>query len=135
MISNALVFKLIDVAKEYDDIKFTKKCWRTWRCLGKIHTTGGRLHGKYCKQRFCPLCCGNNKADLLNRYYPYFQKEWEHPYFVTLTVKAQNEKNLKKFVDGMCRAIAKIIDKYNRGVDSHESVPGVLTQNRPPVLT
>ncbi len=115
MISNALVLKLIDVAKEYRDYDFIKQCWNAYHCLGKIYTTGGKLHGKYCKLRFCPLCCGNRKADLLNRYYPYFQNEWGNAYFVTLTVKAQKVKNLKKYIDGMCRAIAVIIDKYDRG--------------------
>lgn len=115
MISRALVLKLIDVAKEYGDTEFIQKCWNAYHCLGKIYTTGGRLHGDYCKHRFCPLCCGIHKADMINRYYPYFKREWEHPYFVTLTVKSPKAKNLKKIVDAMCRAMSKIIDKYNRG--------------------
>jgi hypothetical protein len=115
MISAALVLRLIDVAQKKNDSAFIKKCWNTYHCLGTIYTTEGRLHGEYCKNRFCPLCLGIRKADKINRYYPYIQKEWKAPYLVTLTVAAPKAKDLKKIMDGMCRALALIIDKHRRG--------------------
>lgn len=56
----------------------------------------------YCKNRFCTICCSIRKAELINKYYPVL-KNWEDAHFVTLTVKACNSKNLKKYIDGLLR--------------------------------
>lgn len=115
MIAMKLVLKIIDVAKKYGDDAFKKQLWNTYHCLENVYTTKGRLHGKYCKNRFCPVCCGIRKAELIHKYQSFIEGNWKAPYFVTLTVKSPNAKRLPMIVEGMYRAFAKIIDKYHRG--------------------
>ncbi len=55
---------------------------------------------------------------MINKYYPVL-KNWKEPYFLTLTVKSCNAKNLKqyikKFIQGIQRIIAKHRKRYQRG--------------------
>jgi hypothetical protein len=107
------MLSLIDLAVDNDDQNRRKSYWNTYYCQNKILTSDGRLYAKYCKNRFCTLCCSIRKADIVNRYLPVI-KTWKEPYFVTLTVKAVPLKSLNKVMSAMIRGIKRIIQKYRK---------------------
>lgn len=109
---------LVDVAKAEGDSEFIQKAYNTFHCLSKVQYKNGIIFGKYCKNRFCPTCLGIRKADLIHKYEPIL-KDWEKPYFVTLTVKACNAEDLEKTIELQKKAFDRIIvrnrTKVNRG--------------------
>ncbi len=117
-ITQSMMLKLIDVAKEKGEPELEKAYWNTYYCQQEIITADGRLYGKYCKNRFCTLCCSIRKAELINKYYPVMRK-WKEPYFLTLTVKsckaAKLKLYIKKFNIGLKRITAKHRKRYQRG--------------------
>lgn len=117
-ITQLMMLVLIDIAKEDGDEIRQKAYWNTYYCQQMIVTSDGRSYGKYCKNRFCTLCNSIRKAELINKYFP-VMSEWENPYFVTLTVKACDAKNLpryiKKFIQGFQRISATHRKRYQRG--------------------
>ncbi len=117
-ITQIMMLKLIEVAQEKGEPELEKSYWNTYYCQQNIFTANGRLYGKYCKNRFCTLCCSIRKAELINKYYP-VMKNWEEPYFLTLTVKACKADKLKlyikKFIQGFKRITEKYRKRYQRG--------------------
>lgn len=95
MITQKMIFSLIDVCKKKEDFSKQKSYWNTYHCLSKFYLVNGRLHGQYCKNRFCTVCCSIRKADIINCYMPVIAT-WPHPYFVTLTAKAVKLPRLAK---------------------------------------
>lgn len=85
IITQSLVLSLIDIAKKKGDTKFLQALWNTYHCQEKLFTSNGRMYGQYCKNRFCTICSSIRKAEIMNKYLPEL-REWEDPYFVTLTV-------------------------------------------------
>ncbi len=113
-ITQPLVLELINVAEAKGrDKKHIKSYWNTWHCQSKIHSFDGKIFGKYCKTRICPVCCGIRKAEIINKYLPVI-KEWETPHFVTLTIKAVPANLLDSRVKEMNIAFRKIKDKYRK---------------------
>jgi hypothetical protein len=113
MITQNMVLNLIDVAQRNREYERVKSFWNTYYCQNKIHSSDGRLYGKYCKNRFCTLCCSIRKAVILNKYLPII-KQWENPYFVTLTVKAVPARILKQRIKNVLRAFRIIINRYRK---------------------
>jgi plasmid rolling circle replication initiator protein Rep len=113
MITQNMVLNLIDVAQGNREYERVKSFWNTYYCQNKIHSSDGRLYGKYCKNRFCTLCCSIRKAVILNKYLPII-KQWENPYFVTLTVKAVPARILKQRIKNLLRAFRIIINRYRK---------------------
>jgi hypothetical protein len=95
MITQKMILSLIDVCKTDEEVDKQKSYWNTYHCLNRFYLIEGRLHGQYCKNRFCTVCCSIRKADIINRYMPVIS-EWPNPYFVTLTVKAVRLAGLAK---------------------------------------
>lgn len=112
-ITRAMMLALIDVAKEKEEHGRVQAYWNTYHCQNTMYSVGDKLHGKYCKNRFCTVCLAIRKADTINRYYPELRK-WEEAHFVTLTIKAVKEKSLKKHTDGMMRAFNLIKQRCNK---------------------
>src|SRR5690606_33228582 len=108
-----MMLKLIDLAKENETPELEKSFWNTYHCQNNVITADGRLYGKYCKNRFCTLCCSIRKAEIINRYYPIISK-WENPQFVTITILAVQENKLKSRVNGMIRGFRKISAKHRK---------------------
>ncbi|MBL0102603.1 MAG: protein rep [Bacteroidetes bacterium] len=96
--------------------------WNTYHCFNKIFSSENSLFGKYCKNRFCPLCCGIRKAEILNKYLPVLSK-WPNPFFLTLTAKSvpaeQLEKRTDEFFALMNRIISKQKKRHQRGKGFH----------------
>lgn len=113
MITQALVLGLIDVADQKGIQERKKGYWNTYHCQSKIITAEGRLYGKYCKNRFCTVCCAIRKAEIINKYLPVV-KTWPDPHFVTLTIKARSLSNLSKFLKGVMSAFQRINNKYRK---------------------
>ena len=118
MITQKMVLNLIDVSKQNGTKEREKGYWNTYHCQSKIYTANGRQYGKYCKNRFCTLCCAIRKAELINKYLPVIQ-EWKEPYFVTLTIKAfplrYLRKAMKKVIAGFKFILSKHRKKNQRG--------------------
>src|SRR6187402_3396986 len=89
-ITQSLMRNLIDIAKDKEDLSAVGSYWNTYYCQNRIIETDGRSYGRYCKNRFCTLCCSIRKAELVNKYLPII-KTWDKAYFVTLTVKSVSE--------------------------------------------
>lgn len=113
MITNKMILSLVDIATKKEDLEKKQSYWNTYHCQNKIFTSNGRLYGKYCKNRFCTLCCSIRKAYLINKYYPVVSK-WQEPYFVTLTAKSVPLKSLNKRMKDMNRGFRKISAKYKK---------------------
>ncbi|WNH10553.1 protein rep [Thalassobellus suaedae] len=112
-ITQSMMLNLIDLAKEEDTPELQKAFWNTYHCQQKIITAEGKLYGKYCKNRFCSLCCSIRKTEIINRYYPII-KQWEEPHFVTITIKAVKEEKLKSRIDAMIRGFRRINAKHRK---------------------
>ncbi|MCW3122424.1 MAG: hypothetical protein JWQ38_1916 [Flavipsychrobacter sp.] len=95
LITQTMALSLIDIAVKKEDTEKQKSLWNTYHCQNKLITIDGRFYGKYCKNRNCTLCCSIRKADIINRYLPTI-KQWEAPYFVTLTVKSVKANMLRR---------------------------------------
>lgn len=113
MIVQTMMLSLIDLAKSKHSPDRIKAYWNTYHCQNKVISVDGRLYGKYCKNRFCTLCCAIRKAEILNKYLPAISS-WDSPFFVTLTIKAQPRKNLIKFMRGMMDAFQRIYMKIKK---------------------
>lgn len=113
-----MMLNLIKIAEENGDPELEKAYWNTYYCQQNLISVDGRFYGKYCKNRFCSLCCSIRKAEMINKYYPIL-KQWQEPYFLTLTVKSCNASNLnryiKKFIQGIQRINAKHRKRFQRG--------------------
>lgn len=113
MITQKMALSLIDVSNKTGNEERKKSYWNTYYCQNKIHTVDGKLHGKYCKNRFCTICCSIRKAVLINKYLPEVEA-WENPFFVTLTAKAVSSKSLPKRMKDMNRGFRKISSRYRK---------------------
>lgn len=113
MITQKMSLSLIDACKNKDAIERSKPYWNTYYCQNKVYTHEGRLYGKYCKNRHCTLCSSIRKAEIINKYYPIL-KNWEKPYFVTLTIRSCKYQSLNKMFKGCNKAIRQIIEKYRK---------------------
>lgn len=112
-ITQMMMLKLIKIAQEEGEPELEKSYWNTYYCQQNVITSEGRLYGKYCKNRFCTLCCSIRKAELINKYYPVLS-EWQDPYFVTLTVKSCEAKKLPQYIHSMLQTFQKINGKYRK---------------------
>ncbi len=109
-----MILSLVDVASKKEDSEGKQSYWNTYHCQSKIYTANGRLYGQYCKNRFCTLCCSIRKPQIINKYLPVV-REWQEPYFVTLTAKSVPLKSLQKRMKDMNRGFRKISSKYKKG--------------------
>ena len=66
-ITQKLCYALIDVALENNESDWAKKYWNTWHCQNYITTYEGKGYGYYCKNRFCSICVGIRKAEIINK--------------------------------------------------------------------
>lgn len=113
IISLTMALNLITIADKREAHDKKSSFWNTYHCQSKVYSYEGRLYGKYCKNRFCTLCCSIRKADLINKYLPVI-KEWPQPQFVTLTIRACKATRLKVMLNGMIKAFRQINEKYRK---------------------
>jgi hypothetical protein len=80
--------------------KLTKSYWNTFYCSSILHKKGDSLTGKYCKNRWCLVCCRIRSAQLIKQYAPVLQS-WPDKHLVTLTVPNCAAADLEATVNGM----------------------------------
>ncbi len=112
-ITQSLSLAMIDVAKNNNEMDWVQRYWNTWHCQNNLITYDGKSYGDFCKNRWCLICLAIRKADMINRYKPELIK-WKEPHFLTLTVKAQPNANLKKWMDGMLKAFKTILERCKK---------------------
>ena len=122
LITQRRTLSLIDVAKERG-VNQTELIpyWNTYNCLKKVISANGRLYGRYCKNRFCTVCCAIRKAEIINRYLPQVKK-WKNAHFVTITTASVSKAQLNKRTDEMFFAFNKIKDKYRKWHSKGKSI-------------
>lgn len=113
LITQTTALSLVDAAGKNGPTERQKSYWNTYHCQSRVYTADGRLHGKYCKNRHCTLCCSIRKAAIINKYLPVLQA-WPDPHFVTLTIRSQPLRNLTKFMGGMNLAFHKIYSNLKK---------------------
>ncbi|MBL0235577.1 MAG: protein rep [Saprospiraceae bacterium] len=122
VITQSIILALVDIARRRIEVKREKAYWNTYHCQNRIIEVENRYYGDYCKNRFCTICAGIRKADIINRYYPVISK-WSDPYFVTLTAKSVPAKTLNNRIDRMFLSLKKILTRnkkrHSRGKGIH----------------
>lgn len=113
IMTQKMVLSLIDVATRKKKPDRVRAYWNTYHCQNRIVTSEGRLHGKYCKNRFCTLCLSIRKATIINKYLPHL-KTWNDCHFVTLTLKSIPASQLPRYSKGMIKVLAQIIEKFRK---------------------
>ncbi len=112
-ITQVMMLNLIKIAQENVEPELEKSYWNTYYCQQNLITSDGRLYGKYCKNRFCTLCCSIRKAEIINKYYP-VMKHWKDAHFVTLTVKSCKASQLPLYIKSVQDTLKKIIEKHRK---------------------
>ena len=113
MIAQKVILALIDDARKKGMGDWEKSLWNAYRCQQEIITSEGKVFGKYCKYRICPICSNIRKAEKINDYLPIVDS-WSDPHFVTLTVKAVSAKRLDPVIDSMVKEFRKIKNAYRK---------------------
>ncbi|MBK9721921.1 MAG: protein rep [Saprospiraceae bacterium] len=118
VITQKVILSLIEVAKERNELNRVKAYWNTYHCQNRIFEADDKLFGNYCKNRFCTICAGIRKAEIINKYWPIIS-EWKEPYFLTLTAKSVPANKLKSRMQRMLLSLKKILNRnkkrYMRG--------------------
>lgn len=115
-IAQKVILMMIDDAKKKGKPKWAKGLWNAYRCQSEVVTTSGKLFGRYCKYRICPICSSIRKAEKINSYIE-IVKTWPDAHFVTLTVKAVSAYMLPAVIDNIVENLERIIDKYRKQED------------------
>jgi hypothetical protein len=88
------------------DSQLTKSYWNTFYCSSILQKKGDSLTGKYCKNRWCLVCCRIRSAQLIKQYAPVLES-WPEKHLVTLTVPncsgADLEATMKQMKSGFNR--------------------------------
>jgi hypothetical protein len=115
LISDSIIYPLIDCAKSKGAYDRVDSYWRTWWCLRRVTTDSstGKLHGKYCRTRPCAICCGIRKASKIIAYSSTV-RSWENPFTLVVSLKSPAAKNLNKVIDEMFALLNRIIEKYKQ---------------------
>lgn len=113
VVTQKIILSIIEAAKKKGAFDRVKSYRNTFYCLEKFYSSEGRVHGLYCKNRFCTVCCSIRKAILINQYLPEL-KTWKDPRSVTLTVKAVPAEKLDERLTEIQRVFQRILDKYNK---------------------
>jgi len=121
VITRKMILALIDVVKEKGEPERQQAYWNAYHCQSSVTISDNKLYGKYCKNRFCTICCAIRKADTINRYYPTLLN-WEDVHFVTLTVKACKADKLNRWIYGILKAFELI---HNRCKKRHQRGKGI----------
>lgn len=112
-VTQKIILSMIEVAKKKGAFDRVKSYRNSLYCVEKFYSSEGRVHGLYCKNRFCTVCCGIRKAMLIKQYLPEIKK-WEDPRSVTLTVKAVPAEKLAERLTEIKRVFQRILDKYKK---------------------
>ncbi len=120
MITQKLILALIKVAERKGKQERAKAYRNTYYCQSRIYSSGSKIYGNYCKNRFCLVCSGIRKADIINKYLPIIE-QWTDAHFLTLTAKAVPANILAQRMQNMLKALRIILDRNQKRVSRHTS--------------
>jgi hypothetical protein len=112
-VAQAVNMSLIEAVEKKGEPERKQSYRNAYYCQTRVFSHEGRIYGKYCKNRSCPICCSIRKAQIINRYLP-IVKTWKDPFFVTLTVKAVPAGSLKLWIFGFKKAFRQIREKLKK---------------------
>ncbi len=95
------------------DSKLTKSYWNTFYCSSILHKKGDSLTGKYCKNRWCLVCCRIRSAQLIKQYAPVLES-WPDKHLVTLTVPNCSAADLEATIEQMKAGFNRIRDAIKK---------------------
>jgi len=107
-LQTSLVLKLIDL-----NSPLNKSYWNTWHCNRIILQDGKKITGKYCNQRWCPVCNHIRTAKMIKGYLPQLKKMID-PRFVTLTFPSVSASELDFTINDIVKKIALISALFRR---------------------
>lgn len=113
IITIKLVLALIDVANQKQAFERVKSYWNTYHCLSSVYYSDERLHGKFCKNRFCVVCTNNRKAEIINKYLPIVSK-WDRPAHTILTIQAVKKEQIKTRMDEMQKVLGRLLGRIKK---------------------
>lgn len=102
--TNELVMLLVDTQTS---VKMKKSYWHSFHCCNTIEQRGQVLTSKYCNARWCNVCNRIRIAKLINGYHEEI-KQFEQPYFVTLTAPNVAASDLSQEIVNYQETIRKI---------------------------
>lgn len=93
--------ELIDLKNERN-----KRYWATYHCATEIHQRDGVMYTKFCKKRWCAVCCRIRTSILIKQYKPVLDK-LQDKVFVTLTTDLTNKCTNKRRLSNVINTYAK----------------------------
>ena len=113
VLAQVLAINFVSISDSNNQPERTASYWNTYHCQNRLVSHNGALFGKYCKNRFCPLCSSIRKATIINAYLPEM-RSWKDPHFLTLTAKSVSKRGLKKRMKDMNRAFGIIKERMKK---------------------
>ena len=116
-----IALKLVDADRhrmkhipgEMDSV-MEKRYWRSFYCSHELLVyPDGKVTAKYCKQRWCPVCCSIRCAQAIEKYLPIIE-DWDDLHFVTLTLPNVEGDFLRPVIGDMQKTVRKIAGSINR---------------------
>jgi hypothetical protein len=95
------------------DSQLTKSYWNTFYCSSILQKKGDSLTGKYCKNRWCLVCCRIRSAQLIKQYAPVLES-WPNKHLVTLTVPNCSGADLEATIKQMKAGFNRIRDTVKK---------------------
>ncbi len=95
------------------DSQLTKSYWNTFYCSSILQKKGDSLTGKYCKNRWCLVCCRIRSAQLIKQYAPVLES-WPDKHLVTLTVPNCSAADLEATMKQMKAGFDRIRDAMKK---------------------
>jgi len=108
-LSQTLAAGLLQLARPHNPKAYVN----TFFCAGFVVEEEGRFKSKYCHNRWCLVCNRIKTAYLIDKYTP-FIKQWNEPYFVTLTAPNVSKKDLKARIEQHLNDFVKIKDRMRK---------------------
>lgn len=132
-LGSALALGLVDVIEEkrkhvVDAVQYNEEqalirsYWNMYYCARKLSSTGGKVEGRYCKNRLCMVCNSIRTAVLSNSYQPVIDT-WEDAYFVTVTVPNIDAELLKGRILEMQSIVNQIQGTIKKRLQRAEAEP------------
>ena len=89
----------------------TKSYWNTFYCSSVLQKQGDKLTGKFCKNRWCLVCCRIRSAQLIKQFAPLLNS-WSEKHLVTLTVPNCTAADLVTTLEKMTAAFDAIRRRF-----------------------
>ncbi len=95
------------------DSKLTRSYWNTFYCSSVLQKRGDKLTTKFCKNRWCLVCCRVRSAQLMKQYLPVLES-WPDKHLVTLTLPNCSRADLVATMEQMKAGFNRIRDTIQK---------------------